>query len=138
MSNHDHATTDKDSAGKWAAASLEAARAQWRWRGRERPPFAHAPGPGQESVWDYPRPPVLVADTREVVIRWGGVEIVRTRRAIRVLETAHPPGFYLPWDDVASDYVKSAAGSSLCGWKGPARYWSLIDGTHSLPLAMAA
>jgi uncharacterized protein (DUF427 family) len=125
--------TDKDSAGKWAAASLEAARAQWRWRGRERPAFARTPSPGQESVWDYPRPPVLAEDKREVVIRWGGVDIARSRRAIRVLETAHPPSFYLPWDDVARDALKSTAGSSFCEWKGPARYWSLVDGTRSLP-----
>ncbi len=112
---------------------LRAAREQWRWTGRERPAFAPAAGPGQESVWDYPRPPVLVADSREVVIRWGELEIARTVRAIRVLETAHPPSFYLPWDDVARDYLIAAPGSSLCEWKGPARYWSLTDGARALP-----
>ena len=112
---------------------LEAARAQWRWRGTERPPFAHPVGPGQESVWDYPRPPVLAPDAREIVIRWGEHEIARTRRAIRVLETAHPPSFYLPWDDVAREHLVAAAGTSLCEWKGPARYWSLVDGVRSLP-----
>ncbi len=71
-------------------------------------------------------------DTREVVIRWGGIEIARTSHAIRVLETAHPPSFYLPWDDVNRDHLTSAAGSSLCEWKGAARYWSLVDGTRSL------
>jgi uncharacterized protein (DUF427 family) len=125
--------TEEDRAAQWPAGSLQAARAQWRWRGRERPPFAHTPGPGQESVWDYPRPPVLAEDTREIVIRWGGIEIARTRRAIRVLETAHPPSFYLPWDDVARDHLRLAGGTSLCEWKGSARYWSLIDGVRSLP-----
>ncbi len=114
----DDAMTDEDTAAQWPAASLQAARAQWRWRGRERPPFAHTPGTGQESVWDYPRPPVLAKDAREVVIRWGGVEIARTSRAIRVLETAHPPSFYLPWDDVARGQLRPAAGTSLCEWKG--------------------
>ena len=80
---------------------VTAAREQWRWRGEVRPPFAVLPGPGQLSVWDFPRPPRLAADTREVVIRWGEVEVARTRRAVRVLETSHPPGFYLPWADVA-------------------------------------
>jgi len=125
--------SDDDTTAALSAEQLQAARAHWRWRGRERPPFARAPGPGQESVWDYPRPPVLARDSREVVIRWRGIEIARTVRAIRVLETAHPPSFYLPWDDVARDHLTLTAGSSLCEWKGPARYWSLIDGEHSLP-----
>jgi uncharacterized protein (DUF427 family) len=129
----DDAMTDEDTAAQWSAASLQAARAQWRWCGRERPPFARTPGPGQESVWDYPRPAVLAQDAREVVIRWGRIEIARTNRAIRVLETAHPPSFYLPWEDVARDHLQSAAGTSLCEWKGSARYWSLIDGLRSLP-----
>ena len=107
---------------------LAAARDHWRWRGDTRPPFAIAPGPGQESVWDYPRPPRLAPDTREVVVHWEGREVVRTRRAIRVLETAHPPSFYLPWDDVARELLKPAGGGSFCEWKGPARYWDLVDG----------
>ena len=112
----------------WATA----ARAQWRWRGQARPPFAVVPGPGQVSVWDYPRPPRLAPDTREVAVLWGDVEVARTRRAVCVLETSHPPSFYLPWDDVARQLFEPAAGSSLCEWKGPARYWSLVDGTRRL------
>ena len=125
-------TTDDPSLQR-SAAWLAAARAQWRWRGNERPPFATTPGPGQESVWDYPRPPVLAQDTREVVIRWGDREVARTVRAIRVLETAHPPSFYLPWEDVGRGLLQQVPGSSVCEWKGPARYWSLIDGARSLP-----
>jgi uncharacterized protein (DUF427 family) len=112
--------------------NLQQARAQWHWRGRERPAFAIVPKPGQESVWDYPRPPRLVRDAREVVVRWGPIEVARTRRAIRVLETAHPPSFYLPWQDVVRSLFQEAPGSSSCEWKGPARYWSLVDGVHSL------
>ena len=112
---------------------LQRARAHWRYTGQERPPFAHDPKPGQESVWDYPRPPRLAADTREIIVRWGARELVRTRRAIRVLETAHAPSFYLPWEDVVRDLVQPAAGTSLCEWKGPARYWSLVDGDRRLP-----
>jgi uncharacterized protein (DUF427 family) len=114
-------------------AWIQSARNHWRWRGSGRPPFAHVPAPGQESVWDYPRPPRLASDSREVVVRWGAVEVARTTRAIRVLETAHPPSFYLPWDDVARDLFHAASGTSLCEWKGPARYWSLIDGERRLP-----
>jgi uncharacterized protein (DUF427 family) len=112
---------------------ISAARAQWRWNGHERPPFATIPGPGQTSVWDFPRPPRLAPDTREVIIRWGATEIARTRHAIRVLETAHPPSFYIPWDDVARHLFRPSAGSSFCEWKGPASYWTLVDGGRSLP-----
>jgi len=112
---------------------LRASREHWRHRGQERPAFATPPEAGQESVWDFPRPPRLAPDTREVVVRWGNVEIARTRHAIRVLETAHPPSFYLPWKDVAREFFVPASGSSFCEWKGPARYWSLVDGDRRLP-----
>jgi uncharacterized protein (DUF427 family) len=112
---------------------LSAARSQWRWRGDARPPFAAEPGPGQVSVWDFPRPPQLAPDAREVVVRWGGVEVARTRRAVRVLETAHPPSFYLPWADVARHLLRPAQGTSFCEWKGPASYWDLVDGERVLP-----
>jgi len=105
----------------------QAARDGWGWRGQARPPFAVLPAPGQTSVWDFPRPPRLAPDDRELVVRWGEVEVARTRQAIRVLETAHPPSFYLPWRDVARDWLEPAPGSSFCEWKGPARYWSLVD-----------
>jgi uncharacterized protein (DUF427 family) len=114
-------------------ADLAAARAQWRWTGRDRPPFAVKPGPGQVSVWDFPRPPRLQADAREVVVQWGGVEVARTKQALCVLETAHPPSFYLPWNDVARQFLQPAGGGSFCEWKGPARYWSLVDGQRRLP-----
>ncbi|MDP9043994.1 MAG: DUF427 domain-containing protein [Pseudomonadota bacterium] len=109
------------------------ARQSWQWRGHARPPFAEEPGPGQVSVWDFPRPPVLVQDRREVVVRWRDDEVARTRRAWLVLETAHPPSVYLPWDDVARHLLQPAAGSSFCEWKGPARYWTLAHLRERLP-----
>jgi uncharacterized protein (DUF427 family) len=116
---------------------LEAARAQWNWRGQARPDFAVVPQPGQVSVWDYPRPPRMVADTREVVIRWGTLngtlEIARSSRCILVQETAHPPSFYVPWADVAKQWLVEAGGGSFCEWKGPARYWSLQANGQQLP-----
>ncbi len=112
---------------------LHQTQAQWRWRGRDRPPFAVIPKPGQQSVWDYPRPPCLAADPREVIVRWGAIEVARTTGSIRVLETAHPPSFYLPWKDVARHLFREESGSSLCEWKGRARYWSLVDGDRCLP-----
>jgi uncharacterized protein (DUF427 family) len=107
--------------------SIRAARAQWHWRGQARPHFAAAPGPGQVSVWDFPRPPRLAPDAREVVVRWGDVDVARTRRAVLVLETAHPPSVYLPWADVARHLLEPAGGGSFCEWKGPARYWTLVQ-----------
>ena len=115
------------------AQQAPAAGEPWQWRGHTRPAFAETPGPGQTSVWDFPRPPALVPDQREVVIRWGDVEVARTRRAMRVLETAHPPSYYVPWNDVAHHLLHPAAGSSMCEWKGQARYWTLVDGERRLP-----
>jgi uncharacterized protein (DUF427 family) len=98
----------------------------WSHVGRQRPPFAVTPGPGQESVWDYPRPPRLAVDQREVVVKLDDVVVATTRRAIRVLETASPPTFYLPWADVTPGMLASAPGTSWCEWKGEARYWALV------------
>ncbi len=111
---------------------LAAARAHWAWRGQARPPFAEPPAAGQESVWDYPRPPRLEADPREVVIRWGTLEVARSLRAIRALETAHPPSFYIPLADIAPGLLQPAEGTSLCEWKGRSRYWSLVHGDRRL------
>lgn len=112
---------------------ISQARKGWKWRGDSRPPFAVAPLAGQVSVWDFPRPPCLAPDTREVIVRWDEVEVACTRRSIRVLETSHPPTFYIPWDDVAHHFLRLASGSSFCEWKGPASYWTLVDGDRCLP-----
>jgi uncharacterized protein (DUF427 family) len=68
---------------------------------------------------------VVLSDHREVVISWHGVEIARTQRAQCVLETSHPPTFYLPTDDVAQHLLVAGLATSFCEWKGPARYWTL-------------
>jgi len=82
------------------------------------------PGPGQESVWDYPRPPRVetVADRVRVVV--GGEVIADTVRALRVLETTGAPVYYLPREDVRMDRLRPSAGTSQCEWKGTASYWS--------------
>ncbi|WP_336923361.1 DUF427 domain-containing protein [Aquipuribacter sp. SD81] len=86
------------------------------------------PGPGQESVWDYPRPPDVVADRRPVVVRFGpaGEEVCRTTRALRVRETSHPPTFYLPLADFRPGALRPAQGRSLCEWKGQASYLDVV------------
>lgn len=85
-------------------------------------------GPGQESVWDYPRPPRVEPDDRLVVVELGGVEVCRTTRGLRVLETSHPPGWYLPSDDFAPGALRPASGSSYCEWKGVAAYLDIVGG----------
>ena len=107
----------------------------WPHDGTRRPRFALPTSPGQESVWDYPRPPRIVADAREVIVRAGGIEVARTRQALRVLETASPPTFYLPWADVQRDLFTPAAGGSFCEWKGRARYWTVQAGDMTLQAA---
>jgi uncharacterized protein (DUF427 family) len=102
------------------------ARAHWQWRGEGRPPFAEPTGPGQVSVWDFPRPPRIESEPRTVEIHWGERLLARTTRALRVLETSHPPTVYIPWADVDRSLCEDAGGGSLCEWKGPARYWSLV------------
>ena len=89
------------------------------------------PGPGQESVWDYPRPPRLEHSSRRIRIEFGGETIVDTRRAKRVLETSHPPVYYLPIEDVQPGVLTRSDGSSHCEWKGRAAYHDLTVGDRS-------
>jgi len=91
-------------------------------------PTPLAPGPGQESVWDYPRPPRLEPTPRRIRIVFAGETIADTRRAWRVLETSHPPVYYLPLDDIRREWLIAAPGSSFCEWKGGAIYWTLRVG----------
>jgi uncharacterized protein (DUF427 family) len=95
------------------------------------------PGPGQESVWDYPRPPALVSSEKHVVIRFDGMVIADSRRAWRVLETSHPPTWYLPREDVTPGVLqRSAATATLCEWKGAATYWDVVTPTGRLSAAL--
>ena len=80
---------------------------------------------GEESVWDYPRPPALEAVTQQIVVRVGGIVLADTQAAWRVLETSHPPTYYLPPGDIRMDLLESAGGGSICEWKGAARYWTV-------------
>jgi uncharacterized protein (DUF427 family) len=106
----------------------------WKFNGSSRPDFAAAPGPGQESVWDYPRPPALRRDNRLVEVRDGHFVIARTTASFRACETASPPTFYIPPADVALDRLVPVAGSSVCEWKGAAAYLALA-GAPDMPVA---
>src|SRR5690349_25060375 len=83
------------------------------------------PGPGQESVWDYPRPPALEDSSRLIEVRFNGVTIARTQRAKRVLETSHPPVYYIPPEDVRREYLQENPLATWCEWKGLARYYDV-------------
>jgi len=103
-----------------------------------RPPAgvrAEVPGPGQESVWDYPRPPRVETTGEEVVVVLGGTEIARTTRGLRVLETSHPPVYYLPRDDVLAGALQPAEGTSWCEFKGTAAYLDVVGGDRVAPRA---
>ena len=83
-------------------------------------------GPGQESVWDYPRPPSAEVTDRHVVVELAGRVLADSRRAVRVCETSHPPVYYVPWDDVTPGVLERGQGGSWCEWKGAATYWDVV------------
>lgn len=85
-------------------------------------------GPGQESVWDYPRPPRHERTDRRIEVVFAGATLARTDRALRVLETSHPPVYYLPPEDVREGCLRPSARTSLCEWKGVARYLDVVVG----------
>lgn len=87
------------------------------------------PGPGQESVWDYPRPPRVEASTDRIRIELGGRTVVDTTQAVRVLETSHPPVYYLPRASVTA-LLSPAPGASVCEFKGVARYLTVVSGAR--------
>lgn len=92
-------------------------------------------GPGQESVWDYPRPPRVEPARAPVRIVFGGEVVAASTRAVRVLETSHPPGYYIPIADWRPGSLVPAAGSSACEWKGRAVYFDVTAGGRIAPAA---
>lgn len=96
-------------------------------------PTPVTPAPGQESVWDYPRPPRVEPVAVRITIRLGGELIADTRSAVRVLETSHPPVYYLPIADFTHGALVDASGSSFCEFKGTARYLDVRGGAEVRP-----
>lgn len=90
------------------------------------------PSPGQESVWDYPRPPRLENSNKHIQVVLNGVVIADTQHAKRVLETSHPPVYYIPLQDVKMEYLTPTARTSFCEWKGAASYYTLTVGDRTL------
>lgn len=93
-----------------------------------RRPKPEHPGPGQESVWDYPRPPRVEPRTERVVIRLGGQVIADTTGAVRVLETSHPPVYYIPMTDSVPGSLVPVSGTTYCEFKGQAHYFDVLAG----------
>ncbi|MFN2642507.1 MAG: DUF427 domain-containing protein [Actinomycetota bacterium] len=89
------------------------------------------PGPGQESVWDYPRPPRLERSRKHVVVRFNGETIASSTRAFRVLETSSPPTYYIPRDDVRMERLTPVDRTTFCEWKGDASYFDIVAGDRS-------
>ena len=83
---------------------------------------------GKECVWDYPRPPRLEPTPKQIRVECSGVVLADSRSAFRVLETSHPPTYYLPPGDVDFRFLTAAGGGSFCEWKGEAVYWTVRVG----------
>jgi len=92
-------------------------------------PIPVEPMAGQESVWDYPRPPRLELSSKPVRVLFNGEVVADSRRAWRVLETTHPPVYYIPLVDVRSEYLAPSSGGSWCEWKGQASYYDVVVGS---------
>jgi uncharacterized protein (DUF427 family) len=90
-----------------------------------RRPAPQQPGPGQESVWDYPRPPRAERDSRRAVLRYAGVAVADTTDLVRVLETSHPPTVYLPRTAFGT-HLRPTERTTFCEWKGVARYVDVV------------
>ncbi|WP_159233068.1 DUF427 domain-containing protein [Mycolicibacterium vanbaalenii] len=98
-------------------------------------PVPDKPRRGQESVWDYPRPPRLEEFAGSITVELGGLVVAATDRAWRVLETSHPPTYYLPQECFGDGVLRAAQGSSWCEWKGRASYFDLVTPSVVAPQA---
>ena len=86
-----------------------------------------------ESVWDYPRPPRVEQSSEHVVVTHHGVVVADTTASLRVLETSHPPTYYLPRSAFADGVLRPGQGDSWCEWKGHASYLDVVVGDDVLP-----
>lgn len=89
-------------------------------------PVRIEPGPDQESVWDYPRPPRLEPAGRRLRVTHAGSVVAETTQGLRVLETSQPPAYYFPPADVDQSLLRAIPGSTYCEWKGVAAYADVV------------
>ena len=90
------------------------------------------PKPGQQSVWDYPRPAILEDTPKQLKVICQGIVLAETNRGKRVLETSHPPTYYFPPEDVQLEYLISTSRRGLCEWKGRYEYYDIRIGDHCI------
>ena len=90
------------------------------------------PKPGQESVWDYPRPPRVEATSKRIRVVFNGETIIDTTDSFRVLETSHPPTYYMPKDALQNVAFQKTARRTICEFKGAATYWTITVGDRTL------
>ena len=107
----------------------------WQHTGQKRPPFADKLQAGQESVWDYPRPPMIEPFSATVEVIDNDTLVARSVDTLRVLETASPPTIYIPPQDIDMALLADAGGSSFCEWKGRASYSKLVNDSAGTPVA---
>jgi uncharacterized protein (DUF427 family) len=89
-------------------------------------------------VWDYPRPPRVEKTGKHIQVIFNGVVIADTRGAWRVLESSHPPIYYIPPEDIKMEYLTRTARSSYCEWKGQAIYYTVsVEGKQAPHAAWA-
>lgn len=100
--------------------------ARQSWDNAVRPERIVEPGEGQESVWDFPRPPSLQRVHRPVRVVFSNVEVANTDRAQRICETASPPTYYIPREDVQMALLQPLTRASMCEWKGQASYFDVV------------
>ena len=89
----------------------------------------------RESVWDYPRPPAVEPVSSRIRVYFAGLPIADTTGAVRVLETSHPPTYYIPKRDVETDFLEEHSKVTFCEWKGRARYYTVKKGSKEAPAA---
>ncbi len=107
----------------------------WQRVMRKRPSAIIAPKPGQESVWDYPRPPELETVGQSIRVEFADVVIAESLNAFRVIETASPPVYYIPAADVNVEYMNPSSHQTFCEWKGTATYYSIAVGEREVDAA---
>ena len=89
-------------------------------------------GPGQESVWEYPRPAICEPTNRRVQIIHNGTALVDSQNAWRTLETSHPPTYYIPQADIVMEHLRTNSRRTMCEWKGQARYFDIVAGDRAI------
>src|SRR5262245_14671595 len=91
----------------------------------EKKPVRVEPGPGQESVWDYPSPPSVEETKKQVRVIYDSIVIAETERPVRGLQTGHPPVYYIPQEDIRMEYLVPVKKTSTCEFKGVASYFNV-------------